>query len=80
QQRLQGLSNEPLELPDHCTRPALQAYAGARSELALPGSLSAAVEARARALGVTPFVLYFAAYQLLLWRHGGRNDFAIGVP
>ncbi|EPJ97838.1 non-ribosomal peptide synthetase [Pseudomonas sp. CFII68] len=80
QQRLQGLSNEPLELPDHCTRPALQAYAGARSELALPGSLSAAVDSRARALGVTPFVLYFAAYQLLLWRHGGRNDFAIGLP
>ncbi|WP_420234663.1 amino acid adenylation domain-containing protein [Pseudomonas sp. ABY48] len=80
QQRLQGLSNEPLELPDHCTRPALQAYAGARIELALPGSLSAAVDARARALGVTPFVLYFAAYQLLLWRHGGRNDFAIGLP
>ncbi|MGX9568124.1 amino acid adenylation domain-containing protein [Pseudomonas sp. CFBP 5748] len=80
QQRLQGLSNEPLELPDHCTRPALQAYAGARSELALPVSLSAAVETRARALGVTPFVLYFAAYQLLLWRHGGRKDFAIGLP
>ncbi|WP_460135958.1 non-ribosomal peptide synthetase [Pseudomonas sp. S1_E04] len=80
QQRLQGLGNEPLELPDHCARPALQAYAGARSEQLLPGSLSAAVESRARALGVTPFVLYFAAYQLLLWRHGGRSDFAIGLP
>ncbi|MEN2396408.1 non-ribosomal peptide synthetase [Pseudomonas halotolerans] len=80
QQRLQGLSNEPLELPDHCARPVQQAYAGARIEHGLPASLSAAVDARARALGVTPFVLYFAAYQLLLWRHGGRNDFAIGVP
>lgn len=58
----------------------MQAYAGARDEYVLPGSLSIAVEARARALGVTPFVLYFAAYQLLLWRHGGRNDFAVGLP
>ncbi|MBX8574505.1 non-ribosomal peptide synthetase [Pseudomonas cichorii] len=80
QQRLQGLGNEPLELPDHCLRPAVQDYAGAREEFALPVTLSAAVEAQARALGVTPFVLYFAAYQLLLWRHAGRTDFAIGLP
>jgi len=80
QQRLEGLGNEPLELPEQPTRPAVQAYAGARDEYVLPGSLSIAVEARARALGVTPFVLYFAAYQLLLWRHGGRNDFAVGLP
>ncbi|WP_434700398.1 amino acid adenylation domain-containing protein [Pseudomonas sp. D1-1] len=79
-QRLEGLGNEPLELPGQPTRPTVQAYAGARDEFALPGTLSAAVEARARALGVTPFVVYFAAYQLLLWRHGGRSDFAVGVP
>ncbi|WP_183142086.1 non-ribosomal peptide synthetase [Pseudomonas cichorii] len=80
QQRLQGLGNEPLELPDHNLRPAVQAYAGARDEFVLPASLSAAVDAQARALGVTPFVMYFAAYQLLLWRHAGRTDFAIGLP
>ena len=80
QQRLQGLGNDPLALGDQCPRPALQAYAGARSEHALPGALTAALEARARTLGVTPFVMYFAAYQLLLWRHGGRSDFAIGLP
>lgn len=80
QQRLQGLGNEPLELPDHCARPTTQAYAGARAEFAFPSSLSAAIDARARAMGVTPFVLYFAAYQLLLWRHAGRTDFAIGLP
>ncbi len=80
QQRLQDLGNEPLELPDHCLRPAVQDYSGARDEFALPGTLSAAVDAQAKALGVTPFVLYFAAYQLLLWRHAGRTDFAIGLP
>ncbi|MCL6701739.1 non-ribosomal peptide synthetase [Pseudomonas sp. T1.Ur] len=80
QQRLEGLGNEPLELPEQSARPAVQAYAGARDEYVLPGSLSTAIEARARALGVTPFVLYFAAYQLLLWRHGGRSDFAVGLP
>jgi amino acid adenylation domain-containing protein len=80
QQRLEGLGNEPLEFPEQSTRPAVQTFSGARDEYVLPSSLSTAVEARARALGVTPFVLYFAAYQLLLWRHGGRNDFAVGLP
>ncbi|OEC33774.1 hypothetical protein A7D25_17270 [Pseudomonas sp. 21C1] len=79
QQRLQGLSDEALELSER-PRPALQEYAGSRAEFPLPRALTAALEARAKQLGVTPFVLYFAAQQLLLWRHSGRRDFAIGLP
>ncbi len=79
QQRLQGLGDEALELSER-PRPALQDYAGARAEFPLPRVLTAALEARAKQLGVTPFVLYFAAQQLLLWRHSGRRDFAIGLP
>ncbi|MCS4310434.1 amino acid adenylation domain-containing protein [Pseudomonas sp. BIGb0381] len=79
QQRLQGLSDEPLALSES-PRPALQAYAGAREQFPLPGELTSAIAARAKQLGVTPFVLYFAAQQLLLWKHAGRRDFAIGLP
>ena len=79
QQRLQGLGDEPLTLSES-PRPALQAYAGAREQFPLPGELTSALAARARQLGVTPFVLYFAAQQLLLWKHSGRRDFAIGLP
>jgi amino acid adenylation domain-containing protein len=79
QQRLQGLSDEALELSER-PRPALQDYAGARAEFPLPRTLKSALETRAKQLGVTPFVLYFAAQQLLFWRHSGRRDFAIGLP
>ncbi|WP_325948324.1 non-ribosomal peptide synthetase [Pseudomonas putida] len=78
--RLDGLASEPLALPLDRPRPALQDPAGARLRLALPDGLPAALNARARAWGVTPFVLYFAAQQLLLWRHGAGRDFAVGVP
>lgn len=79
-QRLGGLNHDVLELPSDWLRPARQVYSGARREYPVPPSLSAAVEARARQWGVTPFVLYFAAQQILLWRHTGRRDFAIGLP
>ncbi|GAA0573334.1 amino acid adenylation domain-containing protein [Halomonas salifodinae] len=78
--RLRGLDASALALSGGRPRPASQAHAGAREEYALPRSLTRDVEARARQLGVTPFVLYFAAQQLLLWRHSGRRDFAIGLP
>jgi amino acid adenylation domain-containing protein len=79
QQRLEGLSDEALTLSES-PRPALQAYAGAREQFALSSELTSAIAARAKQLGVTPFVLYFAAQQLLLWKHSGSRDFAIGLP
>lgn len=80
QQRLGGLNHDALELPSDWLRPARQVHSGARGEYVLPRTLSAALQSRARQLGVTPFVLYFAAQQILLWRHSGRHDFAIGLP
>ncbi|MGE7989460.1 amino acid adenylation domain-containing protein [Pseudomonas sp. NPDC089554] len=80
QARLDGLPDEPLALPLDHPRPAVQELAGARLHLALPDGLMSALQQRAREWGVTPFVLCFAAQQLLLWRHGAGRDFAIGVP
>jgi amino acid adenylation domain-containing protein len=80
QQRLQGTRHDALELPLDWPRPVMQETAGRRVEFQLPGALGIAVQSRARQLGVTPFVLYFAAQQLLLWRHTGRQDFVLGLP
>ncbi|NWD74704.1 amino acid adenylation domain-containing protein [Pseudomonas gingeri] len=79
-QRLDGLNHDALALPADWLRPQVQVHSGARTEYLLPVALSTALESRARAWGVTPFVLYFAAQQLLLWRHAGRTDFAVGLP
>ncbi|WP_137169584.1 non-ribosomal peptide synthetase [Marinomonas sp. FW-1] len=38
------------------------------------------IEHSARTLGVTPFQLMLAAFRLLLWRHSGQTDFAVGLP
>ncbi|MFB4390690.1 MULTISPECIES: amino acid adenylation domain-containing protein [unclassified Pseudomonas] len=80
QARLAGVPDEPLALPLDRPRPAVQDLAGARLHLALPNGLMSALQQRARDWGVTPFVLCFAAQQLLLWRHGAGRDLVIGVP
>ncbi|WP_167335967.1 non-ribosomal peptide synthetase [Pseudomonas parafulva] len=80
QTRLQGLPDEPLQWPQQPQRPTVQDYRGARDSFVVPQALDAALASRAATLGVTPFVLYFAAYQLLLSRHTGSQDFAIGLP
>lgn len=80
QQRLHGTRHDALELPLDWPRPTVQDTAGRRVDFQLPTELSLAVQSRAQELGVTPFVLYFAAQQLLLWRHTGRQDFVLGLP
>ena len=42
--------------------------------------LSAAVRALGRREGVTPFMTLLAAFQLLLGRWSGQDDFAVGSP
>ena len=46
----------------------------------LSPELSAAVRAAARREGVTPFMTLLAAFQLVLGRWSGQDDFAVGAP
>ena len=69
----------PLTLPAESPRKELD-YAGARLRFALPAALSEDVQGFCRQQGCTEFVAYFAAWQLLLARYSGQDDFAIGVP
>ncbi|MFL6233160.1 MAG: amino acid adenylation domain-containing protein, partial [Thermoanaerobaculia bacterium] len=69
-----------LQLPGDRPRPAVQSFHGAMAGFALPETLSAAVHAQARAKGATVFMVLLAAYQALLARYSGQEDFAVGSP
>jgi amino acid adenylation domain-containing protein len=69
-----------LRLPGDRPRPAVQGSAGAMLAFALPEPLAAAVHALARQRGATVFMALLAAYQVLLSRLAGQEDFAVGAP
>ncbi|MFL6236020.1 MAG: amino acid adenylation domain-containing protein, partial [Thermoanaerobaculia bacterium] len=69
-----------LQLPADHPRPTLQSYHGSMVPFALPEPLSAAVHALARSKGATVFMVLLAAYEALLARYSGQDDFAVGSP
>jgi hypothetical protein len=60
-------------------RPAQAGLEGDAVPLAWPASLSEAVERAARQLRLTPFMVLFGAFALLLRRLSGSDDLVIGV-
>ncbi|GLK69617.1 non-ribosomal peptide synthetase [Hansschlegelia plantiphila] len=68
----------PLVLPAE-RRPAADRAAG-RVARRLPPELAAALKAFCRRERLTPFAVLLAAFQLLLGRLSGQEDFAIGCP
>jgi amino acid adenylation domain-containing protein len=69
-----------LELPLDRPRPRTRTQAGATVPLALDADLTRALRALAESRGVTLFVLLLAAFQALLQRLTGQDDFVIGSP
>ncbi|MET8910070.1 amino acid adenylation domain-containing protein [Micromonospora sp. NPDC004551] len=76
-QRLAGIT--PLELPLDLPRPATQTYRGDFVEFQLDPAATEALNALTRATGGTLFMTLLAAYQVLLARHAGQDDFAVGA-
>ncbi|AZE54867.1 Non-ribosomal peptide synthetase [Pseudomonas synxantha] len=72
--------NSVLELPTDRPRPAEQSYRGAHLPLTLAPGLGDAVQHMAPRLGVTPFMLLLASFQVLLHRYSGQHDIRVGVP
>ena len=77
-QRLAGVP--ALELPTDGPRPPIRSSRGALHQLVLSPELSAAVRAVALREGVTPFMALLAAFELVLGRWSGQDDFAVGAP
>ncbi|MEU8262199.1 amino acid adenylation domain-containing protein [Micromonospora sp. NPDC048999] len=76
-QRLAGIT--PLELPLDRPRPATQTYRGDFVEFRLDLATTDRLNALTRASGGTLFMTLLAAYQVLLARHAGQDDFAVGA-
>ncbi|HEX3531246.1 MAG TPA: amino acid adenylation domain-containing protein [Thermoanaerobaculia bacterium] len=69
-----------LELPADRPRPAAQTEHGGLRSRELPADLAADLTALARRERVTPFMLFLAAFEILLARWSGQDDFVIGTP
>ena len=69
-----------LELRTDSPRPAVQTFAGVRAPFALPESTLAGLKELSRKHSVTLFMTLLAAFQTLLYRHTGQEDFAVGTP
>lgn len=78
-QRLADIDTS-LQLPFDFDRPPIQSYEGDFCRQALDPELVQRLSIRARELGVTPFVVFYTVFKILLFRLSGQNRFAIGVP
>ncbi|MFD8922917.1 amino acid adenylation domain-containing protein, partial [Streptomyces sp. NPDC059569] len=76
-ERLDGL--EPLELPTDRPRPAVRGGAGAVHAFTLPADVAAGIRNVGREQGASLFVTLTAVTQLLMARHSGQDDIAVGT-
>jgi amino acid adenylation domain-containing protein len=76
--QLEGV--QPLDLPTDRPRPIMQTYAGSQVPLVFDETLTAKLRELSKLEGVTVFMTLLAAFQLLLSRHSGQNDIAVGTP
>jgi amino acid adenylation domain-containing protein len=71
---------EPLDLPADRPRPATKTFRGATASALLDPALVDAVKRQAASLGCTPFVAFFALFQVLMGRLAGQDRLVVGVP
>ena len=69
-----------LELPSDRPRPAVQTFHGARIPFELTQQLTDALEQLSRKHNVTIFMTMLAAFEILLGRYTGQQDFVVGTP
>jgi amino acid adenylation domain-containing protein len=75
--QLAGL--EPLKLPTDRPRPAIWDPTGDSVKFVVPAALAAELTALGRASRATPFMVFLAAFKLLLSRYSGQRDIGVGV-
>lgn len=77
--KLDGLK-QVLELPTDHPRPANFSHRGGSESVMFPPALVKALRRLAENHNVTLFTILLAAFQVLLMRYTGEEDFAIGTP
>lgn len=76
--QLAGIST--LNLPTDYPRAKLQSLRGAGESRVLQSPLSTQIKVWAQAERVTLFMMFLAAFQILLARYSGQQDIAVGFP
>jgi amino acid adenylation domain-containing protein/non-ribosomal peptide synthase protein (TIGR01720 family) len=71
---------QPLTLPIDFKQPTNQNFAGACSSIVLDEEKINDLKGFCQLYEVTPFMVLFATWQILLSRNSNQSDFAIGVP
>src|ERR1035437_9996312 len=69
-----------IDLPTDHPRPAVQTFRGAHQSLVLPKHLQEGFKALSRQEGVTQFMMFLAAFKVLLCRYTGQDDLIVGTP
>lgn len=69
-----------LELPTDFPRPAVESHRGAHFTFRLPGELSGALREFCKREDVTLFMALLAAFEVLLFRSSGQEEFCVGTP
>lgn len=69
-----------LDLPTDRPRPAIQSDRGARFSFSVSRELTDRLHALSRERGTTLFMTLVAAFQVLLMRYSGLEDFCLGTP
>ncbi|HJZ98655.1 MAG TPA: amino acid adenylation domain-containing protein, partial [Candidatus Solibacter sp.] len=69
-----------LQLPTDRPRPAVDTFEGGRVRRRMQADLLGRLEAIAAQHGATLFMVFLAAYQLLLARLSGQTDIVVGTP
>ncbi|MFI7229618.1 amino acid adenylation domain-containing protein [Nonomuraea angiospora] len=76
--RLDGVP--ALELPTDLPRPAEQRWDGSAVDVVVDPALTASIAELGKAHRATPYMTLLAAFQVLLGRFAGQDDFAVGSP
>ncbi len=78
---LEKLRDVPvLSLPTDRPRPPVQTYRGTFQSVEPPPETFDAIRKLSREHNATPFMVFMAAFQALLYRYTGQTDFAVGTP
>jgi NRPS condensation-like uncharacterized protein len=72
--------SEPLQLPLDFERPSVQSTKGAISSFSIDKDLSDSLNSLSKKNGVTFFMTLLSAFNVLLYRYSGQENFTIGSP
>lgn len=78
-QRLAGMP-QVLELPLDSSRPPVQTFRGRQVRFRVPPRVAEGIRSLAHQEGATPFMAFLAAFDILLGRISGQEEFGVGVP